>query len=693
MLRAARSGLYVWCVYGILEFLLSIVAPQVLTPELEILPWQWPLVASILAVYALVGVLLGCAGGVLTTWARRSSPELHKVWANLTLALAFLLNLLRAWPLARAEQMALAVAIMLVTIFAAAMVSDVWRIRVTPLANPWISSLLFLTVPWMIREVLRDRSDWMKMSVSMVAVVAILVLAASWRRVLDWKLVHRHATSAMAVSIVTGALWFGTLGSTRAVPTTTLLPAAAKKPNILLVVMDTVRADHVSVYGYARETTPYLREFAREATVYERAIACDGFTLPTHASMFTGVYPGWHGATVTPQYPYGSPLPQRSQTLASVLRANGYWTAEAVANYGYLGTALGLTQGFTLTQARRAMPLSDSSRPFYLRESVKKLLAAAGNTTAFDQYRLLATDINRHALSMIEQSRNPQVPFFLFLNYMDAHVPYIPPSPFRTRFSDTDRNSKPVVEETYEAYTAIKDAVNSGKRSLNENEKRYMMSQYDAGIAFMDSAVGDLLKRLRELGLYDNTLVIITSDHGEAFGEHNRREHGIGSAYQDQVHIPLLVKYPGQHEAHRSDTLVSQVDFMPTVLDVSGVAVPPGLQGESFRSPRRDDSAAVFTDSSTIGYQQAYPRLRGVRRAVFSGPLKLIVWTAGDPEFYDLNADPGELNNLYRPGDPRAAPLMARLNAWIATIPRKPSQSRPIDKDTLQKLRSLGYVQ
>jgi arylsulfatase A-like enzyme len=667
--------------------------PQVLTPELEILPWQWPLVGSILGVYALLGILLGSAGGVLTTWAGRSNPELHKVWANLTLALAFAFNLSRAWPLARAEQMAMAVAIILVATFGAAMVSDVWQVRAAFVASPWISSLLFLTVPWLIREVLREWSDLMKMSISIVAVAAILVLAASWRRAMDWKFVHRHGTTALGVSIVAGALWFGTLGHTQPIPTTALLPAVAQKPNILLVVLDTVRADHVSVYGYERDTTPYLREFAREATVYERAIACDGFTLSTHASMFTGVYPGWHGATVTAQYPYGAPLPQRSQTLASVLRANGYWTAEAVANYGYLGTAMGLTQGFTLTQARRAMPLSDSSRPFYLRESVKRLLAVTGGTTAFDQYRLLATDINRHALAMIEQTRNQSTPFFIFLNYMDAHIPYIPPPPFRTQFSGTDRNLKPIVEETYEGYTAIKDEVNSGKRSLNENEKRYMISQYDAGIAFMDSAIGELLRRLRELGLYDNTLVIITSDHGEAFGEHNRREHGIGSAYQDQVHVPLLVKYPGQHEAHRSDALVSQVDFMPTVLEVSGIAAPPGLQGESFRSPRSEDSGVVFTDSSTLGYQKAYPRLRGVRRAVFSGPLKLIVWTAGDPEFYDLGSDPGELNNQYHPGDPRAAALMARVNEWIATIPRRSSQSRPIDKVTLQKLRSLGYVQ
>jgi arylsulfatase A-like enzyme len=695
VLSAARSGLYVWMVYGILEFLLSIVAPRVLTPDLEILPWQWPLAGSILAVYAVVGVLLGIAGSVLTTWTGRSSPEAHKIWANLTLVLAFALNLSRAWPLARAEQMAMAVAILLATIFASAMVSGVWRVRVAPLVNPWISSLLFLIVPWVTREVLHDSSNWMKMLISAVALAAIMILAVSWRRIFDWKLVHRHKTITVAASIVVCAVWFGARisGSTQPIPAPGSPPAAAKKPNVLLIVMDTVRADHVSVYGYERETTPFLREFAREATVYERAIACDGFTLPTHASMFTGVYPSWHGATVRSTYPYGSSLSPRRQTLASVLRANGYFTAEAVANYGYLGPAMGLAQGFTSAQARRAVPLSDSTRPSYLRESVKKFLSAAFNTTAFDQFRLLATDINRHALGTIEENRDRNAPFFIFLNYMDAHIPYIPPAPFRTRFNGSDRNVKPRLDETYEGYQALRDEVNSEKRSLDENEKRYMISQYDAGIAFMDSAIGTLMKRLRELGLYDNTLVIITSDHGEAFGEHNRREHGISSVYQDQVHVPLLVKYPGQHEGHRSDALVSQVDFMPTVLEVSGIAAPPGLQGQSFRSPRSEESSAIFSESSAVGYQQAYPRLRGARRAVFSGNLKLTVWTAGDPEFYDLAADPGELNNQYRPDDPRAAALLARVNAWIAAMPRLPAQSKSIDKSTLEKMRSLGYVQ
>jgi arylsulfatase A-like enzyme len=278
-------------------------------------------------------------------------------------------------------------------------------------------------------------------------------------------------------------------------------------------------------------------------------------------------------------------------------------------------------------------------------------------------------------------------PFFLFVNYMDAHGPYVLSAPFNTRFPGRDPhfNTADMWQMTW--------AVLSGKRHVSEAERSHLVSQYDGGIAYEDEEIEKLLARLRELGLYENTLIIITGDHGETFGEHGLMQHAVGSVYQDLVHVPLMIKYPSQKEGHQSDALVSQVDLMPTVLDLVGVSPPAGVQGRSLRSSR-SDSDAVYSEafpppSATV----LNPRFRGFRRAILAGSWKLITWTQGPSELYDLAADPDETRNLYRTDDPRATALADQLQKWAAPAPRKFDQSGKQDKSTVEKLKSLGYAQ
>jgi arylsulfatase A-like enzyme len=279
-------------------------------------------------------------------------------------------------------------------------------------------------------------------------------------------------------------------------------------------------------------------------------------------------------------------------------------------------------------------------------------------------------------------------PFFLFLNYMDAHTPYIPPAEVRDRFVGRDLLFKPVAR--HESLTL---GVNSRKFHLQPAEQRHLISQYDAGISYIDSAIAALLGRLRTQGLYENTMIIVTADHGEAFGEHNYMQHANGSVYQDQVHIPLLVKYPGQQEARRVEALVSQVDLMPTVLEAAGLPPLQGIQGQSLNLPRTG-SAAVFTEARAMGSQQTdNPRFRGVRRAIFSGSSKLIAWSHGPSEFYDLVADPGELRNKFATDDTRQSELAAQLTQWISAIPKITEPVRKLDKPSMERLKSLGYTQ
>jgi arylsulfatase A-like enzyme len=303
-----------------------------------------------------------------------------------------------------------------------------------------------------------------------------------------------------------------------------------------------------------------------------------------------------------------------------------------------------------------------------------------------DKNTLSAADINRRALPLLDQARD--VPFFLFLNYMDAHTPYVPGPPFDSRFPGSDPHIEPA------SLNQLMLQVDCGKRQLTASEKRHLMAEYDGGIAAEDLAIETVLKRLRDLGLYDNTLIIITADHGDTFGEHDLMDHFLGFVYQDLVHIPLLIKYPGQHNPAESDDLVSQVDLMPTVLDLLKAAAPAQVQGRSLLRPAPNSGGVVYargTRSSAVG--GANPRFLGLRRAVFSGSLKLIAWTKGPSELYDLAADPTEQHNLYSPDDPRAVELSHRLQNLVADMPHHDFQSLKLDKSTVERLKSLGYVQ
>ena len=613
-----RCGLKVWLAYGVVEFVLTCAVPMLTRRDTILLGWQWRLIAAVFGVYAVFGIVLGGAGGALLSWTGRhrqgSRAGDYEIVAGLTLVLAFVVNLVPAWPLARSEYVALAIAVMLAAGFAGALASIVSRKHIVFLANPWTVGLLLLTWPWVSREAMLGYSVTLKTTVCLMLVSLIVGVSAVWDR---WRLRpiatvgKRAVAAAAAVVLLLIAAGWRTTPTVHATQSTGA--ASGGKYNVLLITLDTIRADHLSVYGYDRDTTPRLRDFAREATVYTRAVAVSDITPSSHASIFTGFYPSWHGTYVVPsEYPYGRPLSSRSVTLAELLRSNGYRTVAVAANQAYLQPSMGVVKGFEVSDVRSPVRLCSSGPTLYLREGARRVLRLLMDTNAFEALVVRAADINQRALAMLEEPGRTG-PFFLFINYMDSHMPYVPPAPFNTRFEGRNPDFKP-----YADHTELSNAVDYGKRHVNAMESKHLVSQYDGGLAYMDSEIGKLLGRLRDLGLYENTLIIITGDHGEAFGERDIIQHSRGSAYQDQVHVPLLIKYPGQHEARRSDDLVSHVDLMPTVLDWSGCAVPAGLQGRSLRLPRTGDSDVVYAEARAAGALSTSPRFRGVRRAIFS---------------------------------------------------------------------------
>ena len=274
----------------------------------------------------------------------------------------------------------------------------------------------------------------------------------------------------------------------------------------------------------------------------------------------------------------------------------------------------------------------------------------------------------------------------MFVNYMDAHTPYLPPEPFDSLFPGKDPRF------TYPRFFELKAEILQNEHSITEEQYNNLVSQYDGGIAYTDFHFGKLIAQLKEHGLYDNTLLIVTSDHGEAFGEKSLLEHPV-STYQSQIHVPLIIKYPNDNQSLVSNRLVSQIDLFPTVLDVAGINIPEDIDGTSLLLPEEESPAAVFSEFRRSAFFEGYSNLPRRERAILSGSHKVITSTSGKLECYDLSTDQEEQRSLDISGNPQCSALLTRLEQWIESQPRLESQPVEMDRKTLNRLRSLGYIQ
>ncbi len=414
VVSGALNGLIAWLIYAAVEFALTCAIPVVFSADRVFSPWGWPLLAVLLSAYAAVGIVLGAVAAALLNAAGRWSEQRAQTAGSLTIVIAFIVNLLAAWPPARSEAIALGVAILLGGALAIALLSDSWALRMGFFSNPWAVSLLLLTAPWISRDELQNPSAAVKTLAALAGLMAIVAAVALLNRTGPGKPreIRRLATVSIALTILCGAVW---IASDRGFSMPQLhTPPPGGKPNVLLITMDTVRADHLSVYGYPRDTTPGLKKFAGEATVYTRAIAAADMTLASHASIFTGMYPSWHHAHYDPpQYPYGRPLGPNIPTLAQALSDRGYITAGIAANYVFLSSETRLDRGFQIYRVPRPVALANWERPFYLREGIRNLLRQAGCRTEFESETRTAEEINHDAVSFLRRV-DRQRPFFLF---------------------------------------------------------------------------------------------------------------------------------------------------------------------------------------------------------------------------------------------------------------------------------------
>jgi len=484
------------------------------------------------------------------------------------------------------------------------------------------------------------------------------------------------------------------------------------RPNILLIVMDTVRADHLSLYGYHLNTTPYLKKMALESTVFNNAFAAAPWTLPSHASIFTGLYPSQHKTNAEHFW-----LDDTYRTLAEVLHDNGYQTV-SFSNNDYVTSYHNMVQGFEHTWYKgnwtdeikmpdQSLGGSVVSLLNWLWEYFRTDILAKVIKNPASIWDYPSAGVTNKAVSdWLGSGRNKDRSFFMFINYMDAHFPYDPDDVTAGLFLNKEE-----LEMSYRLKLRnppIEYFLDMSKGGYTEKDIRIMNRLYDASIHYLDGELEKLCDTFKKLGIYDRTLIIIVSDHGEYLGSRNRLAHGLG-LHEEVLHVPLIARYPGLFKAGaRSDTVVTHVDIPETILSFAKiderprekpetqllfdlkVDFRPNVFSESFfplnllvGASLRDDNSGLFVEEKTI-------RNRNYQ----------FIWKSrGESEFYNVANDPSEMNDIYSSENEKAEDMKRQLLQWTKILPRvAPSVSRAsgISKkekfEMIQKLRALGYV-
>jgi len=421
-----------------------------------------------------------------------------------------------------------------------------------------------------------------------------------------------------------------------------------KRPNIILITLDTTRADRLGCYGYQRQTSPNLDKLAKESILYTQVIAPSSWTLPSHASLFTGKLTSSHGARYDPEGPLhlldaikgpqewqtyrARGLAQNESTLAKILKEAGYTTA-AVVGGPWMKRVFGLDKGFDHYDDTQIGTVNGR----------------------------LAGQVTASAIRWLEKSQEKK--FFLFLNYFDPHGPYMPPEGFATAF--LPKGAK----------------LRSRNRTPDE-----INALYDAEILYMDHYIGLLLQKLKDSNLYDNTLIVVTADHGELLGEHGQFGHGH-YLYQEELHVPLLIKYPRSEAAHGQIYLRIQLtDIMPMLCKRLGLTIPSDIQG----SVPPNITHPIVAET----YPLPFATKDGEWQAIFEEDFKFIWNSKSQHMLFNLKDDPAENINIFSWETDRAGRMMGQLHHYLANLP-KPGISGPakeLDKQTKEALRSLGYV-
>ncbi|HEX9637050.1 MAG TPA: sulfatase [Acidobacteriota bacterium] len=692
MKYAAIQGARVFAIFGLAESCFSDLIPRVFQRSELFWPSHPGTAALGLLLYPLAGALFGAALGPGLVWWGRQRPEVTaerlrrrcEAGAAILLLLLFSLHLALRYPSSRSALLLGGLGLGWALLWALRLRFDGSPSRLEPLADPWLAMPALTGLAWIAFE--WNPEPRLKLVFGLL-LLAGLSTGLWWLRRWGTHRRIRGAGHGLALSLV--AAWIGSLAVNRpprpALPELPGAAAAVNQPPVILIVLDTVRADHLTLYGYRRNTTPRLERWARGATLFPRCIAAGNYTLSSHASIFTGLYPVRHGAHYAPRGARAQQrLGARFATLAELLAAQGYLTAAIVSNFPFFA-GTGLEQGFQYLDARpRRSFWNIPWKPYMLKHRVLEAVRLWLILPPVKWYRD-AAEVKLEALELLRRLRSRPQPLFLFLNFMDAHDPYVPPAPYDAQFP-----GKLAGFDWEGQYLELQREVISRRRAIAPAERRHLISQYDGALAYLDAQLGELFGRLERESWYRRALVIVTSDHGEAFGENAVLRHGL-SVYQSEIGVPLIVKLPGSARPAAPGRSASHVDLLPTVLDVLGLEPPPGLDGASLIAAAPPAERLVLAESyPTPSLARLDPRFRGTGRALIQGRHKYISWGSGFQELYDLTADPMERHDRFDSDAALAAELRRSLEAWLQAV-EPPAEPEALDAESHRRLEALGY--
>ena len=462
-------------------------------------------------------------------------------------------------------------------------------------------------------------------------------------------------------------------------------------PNVLVLMWDTVRADRLSTYGYEKPTSPHLDRLAADGVVFERAISPGMWTVPSHASLFTGLPVSAHGAVSSHKW-----LDDEFVTLAELLHERGYGTFAFSANPFLSGELTNLTQGFQTALMSDRPPWKErtvartEAKRIEGDESVRKADPAKDSG-------LEAKDALLEWLDRLPDGR----PFFAFVNYMEAHLPRIPPLAARRAVMTEDEIARSLTFDQKQR-TILKQMF--GLHEYSAEERALISAVYDAALVELDSVTGALLDALRERDVLDQTLVVVVADHGEHFGEHGRWEHKY-SLYQALVRVPLVVRYPKRLEPGRVSSAVSVRNVFATVLDAADMSdrIPADLESLLSFSPETVERAAFseLVEATPAALKRFLPEDRWepwlhTYQSVERGDFRLLRRSDGVRELYDTRGDPNETTDLTESEPDRVRELEDLLDDWTHSVPRydleaAKSGSGAMTPAMRRRLRELGY--
>ncbi len=456
--------------------------------------------------------------------------------------------------------------------------------------------------------------------------------------------------SPIARSLVAGMIILGltVCGCERATPADT----SARRPNVLLIVIDTLRADRLGCYGSELGATPRIDALAAEGHRFERAYAHAPWTLPSFASLFTSQAPPRHGAGG--QLRQFLPLQASARTVAEVFRDAGFATS-AIINVDFIAERFGMMQGFDHVD-------------FVSHASNENERTAEGTTSA--AAALLASKSDR--------------PFFLLVHYFDPHLIYDPPPEYRARYGGPlDRDNR----DWQFGQTADVIAYRHGKFAISEETIRRAELLYNGEVAYTDAQVGRLLDELMRLGLADSTIVVLTADHGEEFLDHGGFEHGH-TLYNELLHVPLIIRYPRWVATGVSESMVGLIDVAPTLCDLAGLDADPAFAGHSLAGLMEGAPWAqhpIYLSGNFWG--KPFHGWINEEHKLIASPNEVML--------FNLAADPRERQNLTnaKPGLARrmATDMQLAFKAMRATAPGR-AQPLQLSDAERKRLESLGYL-